>query len=66
MIEQGDEGPFIKLSVEKEDGLFVVRDQDGRRVQGVRAISVNQRMKEVTTATVEFITFKNGRPEVVR
>jgi len=57
---------FCELSVEKEGERFVVRDQDGRRVRGVRAVSVNQRMREVTTATVEFIVFKSGTPEAVK
>lgn len=40
-----------------------VKDQNGRRVRGVRAVTVTQRMREVTTVTVEFIPFFDGKPE---
>jgi hypothetical protein len=55
-----------ELYVEKEGNLFVVRDQEGRKVRGVRAIAINQRMNDVTTVTLEFIQFKSGKPEVAR
>ncbi|HVQ43790.1 MAG TPA: hypothetical protein VMT30_02395 [Candidatus Saccharimonadia bacterium] len=54
------------LRVEKEGNLFVVRDQEGRKVRGVRAIAINQRMNDVTTITLEFIQYKSGKPEVAR
>ena len=65
MMAPADE-TFCELTVEKEGEWFVVRDQDGRRVRGVRAVSVNQRMREVTTATVEFIVYKSGMPKAVK
>lgn len=57
---------FCELHVEKDGDMFVVRDQDGRKVRGVRAVSVNQRMNDVTTATMEFIVLKSGKPEACR
>lgn len=57
---------WCELRVEKEGDLFVVRDQDGKRVRGVRSVSVNQRMNDVTTATIEFIAFTNGKPGAAR
>lgn len=57
---------MCELSVEKESDMLVVRDQEGRKVRGVRAVSINQRINDVTTATVEFIVFKRGLPEAVR
>lgn len=53
-----------ELRVQKEYDLFVVRDQDGRQVRGVRAVSVNQRINDVTTATIEVILYVDGEPVV--
>lgn len=57
---------LCELHVEKQGDLFVIRDQDGRKVRGVRAVSVNQRINDVTTVTIEFIHFKGGKAEVAR
>lgn len=58
---------LIKLSaVVGDDGVIKLVDQDGRRLGGVRAVSVSAEFfgeKDVTEAVIKVIVYdRNGRP----
>lgn len=60
-----DEKIYLSV-VQLENGTLQVRDQDGRVVSGIRAISVDQAHDEVSQFTITALEYRNGRPFIPR
>lgn len=46
--------------IQNEEGQFIVIDQDGRRIDKVKSIEVNQSLEGVNTVTVTFLQVRKG------